>query len=53
VFDVISPLICIFFTFSNGHISPEPMKTFANHKQHFSSYVEFYVININIQGVKI
>ena len=34
-------------------ISPEPMQIFANGKRHFYSFIEFYVIRLKIQGVKI
>ena len=34
-------------------ISPELMQVFANGKRRFDSFMEFYVIHLKYQGVKI
>ena len=43
----------ISFAYFSHFFSPEPMQIFVNGKGRFLSFVEFYVINLKNQGVKI
>ena len=45
VYEVISHFICIFYPFFTTKISPKLMQIFANGKQCFYSFMEFYVIH--------
>ena len=51
---VISPLVCIYILhIFRTEIFLEPMQIFANSKRCFESFVEFYEINLEFQGVNI
>ena len=41
-----------YFAYFQTQISPELMQIFANGKQHFYSFMEFYVMQLKNQGVK-
>ena len=51
--DIISHLICIFYTFLKLKYLLNSMQVFANGKKHCHSLIEFYVIHLKNQEIKI